>query len=140
MERGSVSVPTDLIRRRLLAGGAAISATVALARCRASDREPNTDSDAGNDVGERGYDTNAGGDEESAPETQRLHVPRQHEPAHDYDPIVSNDAPSVRILNHLFNGLYKYDDGLDLRPKLTTGDPDVEKDERRYLVQITDRA
>lgn len=104
----------NLSRRQLLAGGAALSAGAVLAGCVGDDD---------------------GGDRE-----QSIHITQQVEPAHDYDPIVSNDAYSVRILNHFFDGLYEYDEGLSLQPKLATGEPEVERDGMRYVVEITDDA
>lgn len=100
----------NLSRRQLLASGAAISAGAVLAGCVGDD----------------------GGDGDS-----RIHITQQVEPAHDYDPVVSNDAYSVRILNHFFDGLYEFDEGLSLEPKLATGDPEVERDGTRYVVEIT---
>lgn len=71
---------------------------------------------------------------------QELHLTQQVEPAHDYDPVVLNDAYSARIANHIFDGLYEYGEAFELVPKLATGDPEIERDGRRIIVEIVDNA
>lgn len=90
-------------------------------------------------------DENGEPDDEAEPEPDSpadgsIHITQQVEPAHDYDPIVSNDAYSVRILNHFFDGLYEYGEGLDIHPKLAVGEPEVEDDGMRYIIEIVDDA
>ncbi|MFP8956561.1 ABC transporter substrate-binding protein [Natrialbaceae archaeon A-CW3] len=67
-----------------------------------------------------------------------LHVTQQVEPAHDYDPVVLNDAYSGRIANHLFDGLYELGEALEIEPKIAVDEPEVEDDGMRYIVEIHD--
>ncbi|WP_254864372.1 ABC transporter substrate-binding protein [Halovivax gelatinilyticus] len=65
-----------------------------------------------------------------------LHITQQVEPAHDYDPVVLNDAYSARIANHLYDGLYEFGPELDIHPKIAVDEPEVEEDGTRYIVEI----
>lgn len=68
----------------------------------------------------------------------QLQITQQVEPAHDYDPVVSNDVYSFRIVSHIFDGLYEYDQDLNLVPKLADGEPEVEDDGTTVTVALKD--
>ncbi|WP_226039922.1 ABC transporter substrate-binding protein [Natrinema sp. DC36] len=57
-----------------------------------------------------------------------------------FDPVVSNDAYSFQVIQLVFDGLYEYDEGLQLQPKLATGEPTVERDGTRYIFEIEEAA
>ncbi|AHF98312.1 ABC transporter substrate-binding protein [Halostagnicola larsenii XH-48] len=61
-------------------------------------------------------------------------------PEGDFDPIVSNDAYSVQIINLVYDGLYEYDFEFELQPKLAAGEPEEERDGERYIVELVDDA
>lgn len=77
-------------------------------------------------------------DEDDLDRHMDLHITQQVEPAHDYDPVVSNDVYSGRILSHAFDGLYEYDAGLDLVPKIADGDPEVSDGGTTIVVELKD--
>ena len=126
----------SLTRRRLLASGAAVSVSVALAGCPADDPEIDDDDDTAP------ADDTADDTADDDPDTveQTIHITQQVEPQHDYDPVVLNDAYSGRIANHFFDGLYEFDEGFELQPKLAVDYPEVERDGTRYIFEITDEA
>ncbi|ELY64658.1 family 5 extracellular solute-binding protein, partial [Natronococcus jeotgali DSM 18795] len=99
-----------MTRRRLLASGAAVSAG-AVAGC-------------------------IGGDEEGDGETGTFHFTQEQSREENFDPIVSNDAYSFQVINLVFDGLYEYGEGLELQPKIATGEPDVENDGTRFVFEI----
>ncbi|MCU4972266.1 ABC transporter substrate-binding protein [Halobacteria archaeon AArc-m2/3/4] len=67
-----------------------------------------------------------------------IHITQQVEPAQDYDPVVLNDAYSARIANHIYDGLYEFGPELEIEPKVAVGEPEVEEDGMRYIVEIED--
>ena len=74
----------------------------------------------------------------SQPDESVLHITQQVEPAHDYDPVVVNDAYSSRIVNHIFDGLYELGPDLEIQPKIAVDMPEEEDDGMRYIVEIQD--
>lgn len=52
------------------------------------------------------------------------------------DPIVQDDRASAQIATHVFEGLYVYDDGAGLLPRLATGEPEIENDGERWIVEV----
>jgi peptide/nickel transport system substrate-binding protein len=58
----------------------------------------------------------------------------------EFDPIVLNDVPSAQISGQIFEGLYTYDSGTNVVPQLADGEPEVERDGTRYIVEIKDDA
>ncbi|PGF15909.1 ABC transporter substrate-binding protein [Natrinema sp. CBA1119] len=103
---------TGLTRRRLLASGAAVSAAT-IAGC----------------IGGGG---SGGGDQ--------FHFTQEQSREEQFDPVVSNDAYSFQVIQLVFDGLYEYDEGLELQPKLATGEPTVERDGTRYIFEIEEAA
>lgn len=99
-------------RRRLLASGAAVSAA-ALAGC----------------IGGGG---SGDGD--------RFHFTQEQSREEQFDPVVSNDAYSFQVIQLVFDGLYEYDEGLELQPKLAAGEPTVERDGTRYIFELVEGA
>ncbi|OAQ53167.1 hypothetical protein HTG_06745 [Natrinema mahii] len=99
-------------RRRLLASGAAVSAA-ALAGC----------------IGGGG---SGDGD--------RFHFTQEQSREEQFDPVVSNDAYSFQVIQLVFDGLYEYDEGLELQPKLAAGEPTVERDGTRYIFELEEGA
>jgi len=104
---------TGLTRRRLLASGAAVSAAT-IAGC----------------IG--GGGSGGGGDQ--------FHFTQEQSREEQFDPVVSNDAYSFQVIQLVFDGLYEYDEGLELQPKLATGEPTVERDGTRYIFEIEEAA
>ena len=121
----------DLSRRDVMkyvgAGGA-----VGLAGCLGD--EP-ADDDNGEDPGENGEDPDPG---EELPD-QELFFAQVKGPL-DLDPIVANDVPSVQIIGQLYDGLYEYDLGVGIDPKIASDQPTVERDGTRFIVPIRDDA
>ena len=101
-------------RRQLLGSGAALSAAV-VAGC-------------------------IGGDEGSGAEAGHLLYTQEVTPEGDFDPVVSNDAYSAQIINLVYDGLYEYDYDLEAQPVLADGEPEVENDGERYIVELVDDA
>ncbi|QFU82099.1 ABC transporter substrate-binding protein [Natronorubrum aibiense] len=102
----------DVTRRRLLASGAAVSAA-AIAGC----------------IG--------GGDGDGA---EQFHFTQEQSREEQFDPVISNDAYSFQVIQLVFDGLYEYNDGLELQPKLATGEPTVERDGTRYIFELVEGA
>ena len=73
------------------------------------------------------------------PSSQELYFAQVKGPL-DMDPIVINDVPSAQIANQIYDGLYEYDDGLGVVPKIAADSPTVERDGTRYIVPIRDDA
>lgn len=125
-----------LSRRKILASGAAVSSSVLLAGCLGDDEDPAVDDDDDAVVDDDDDDTIVDDDDE---DIQEIHITQQVEPDHDYDPVVSNDAYSTRILGHIFDGLYEYGPGAGIEPKLAVGEPETPRDDR-YVIEIVDDA
>lgn len=129
-------LPDGITRRHLLASGVAVSGGL-LAGC--AQEEPTDDSsdDSSNDTS---GDSDSDSDDSDDDQGTSLHITQQVEPAHDYDPVVSNDVYSYRIVNHLFDGLYEYDQELNLVPKIADGEPEVQDDGTTVIVELTEDA
>ena len=108
----------NLSRRRLLASGAALSTATLLAGC------------AGGGGG--------GGEGGDLP-NQELYFGQVKGPL-DMDPIVINDVPSAQIAGQIYDGLYEYDSGVGIVPKLAAEEPTVERDGTRYVVPLREGA
>ncbi len=122
-------------RRRVLASGTAASA-VALAGCIGGDGDDD-DGDELIDPSDYDYEREEPDDEEAARQST-IEYTQELERDEDFDPIHSNDAYSVQVSNLVFDGLYEWDDGLGLEPKVATDMPDVERDGTRYLYEINE--
>ncbi|MDF9747722.1 ABC transporter substrate-binding protein [Natrinema salsiterrestre] len=103
---------SELTRRRLLGSGAAVSAA-AIAGC-------------------------IGGSESDG--SDQLHFTQEQSREENFDPVISNDAYSFQVIQLIFDGLYEFDEGLELQPKLATGEPTVERDGTRYIFEIEEAA
>ncbi|WP_255169319.1 ABC transporter substrate-binding protein [Natrononativus amylolyticus] len=112
----------DITRRNLLASGAAVSAA-AIAGCIGGE---NGETDDGAD------DADPGGNGDSAV----FHFTQEQSRAEDFDPVIANDAYSAQVYGLVFDGLYEWGEGLELEPKVATGEPDVEDDGRRFMFEI----
>ncbi|MFC3959606.1 ABC transporter substrate-binding protein [Halovivax cerinus] len=132
--------PTTVSRRRLLATGAAVSGA-AVAGCIGGDGNGSGpgDGDGLVDPEDFQYDREEPDDEEAVRDSE-IHYTQEQARAEDFDPIVSNDAYSFQVFTQVFDGLYEYDDGLGLTPKLATGEPAVENDGTRFVYEIVDGA
>lgn len=100
-----------ITRRRVLASGAAISAA-AIAGC----------------IGGSGSDGEV------------FHFTQEQSREEQFDPVISNDAYSFQVIQLVFDGLYEFDEGLELQPNLATGEPTVERDGTRYIFEIEEAA
>ncbi|KYH26892.1 putative ABC transporter periplasmic-binding protein [Halalkalicoccus paucihalophilus] len=59
----------------------------------------------------------------------------------DFDPIVLNDVPSQQIVGQMFEGLYTYnEDATGIEPALAAGEPEVENNGQRYIVELNEDA
>ena len=56
------------------------------------------------------------------------------------DPIVINDVPSAQIAGQVYDGLYEYDSGVGIVPKIAAEEPTVERDGTRYVVPLREGA
>lgn len=95
-----------MTRRKLLQGGAAVTSAMALGGCL--------------DLFE---------DEEY------LTVTQQVEPL-EWDPIVINDVYSSQITQNIYDGLYEYDTGVELVPKIADGQPQPNEDGTEWTIDI----
>jgi len=137
-----------LSRRRLIQSGIAVTAPL-LAGCSSQDSDPDQQSD-GSDATptntEGGSDGSTGGetDEQSGtsrdPGSQTIHITQGTSPLYRLDPLKDPFAFGLRILNNVFDALYEYGEGIELNPVLATGEPEVERDGQRYIVEIVDDA
>ncbi|WP_281195195.1 ABC transporter substrate-binding protein [Halorubrum sp. F4] len=109
----------NLTRRRVLASGTALSTSVLLAGC------------AGGGGG--------GGDGGSDLPQQELYFAQVKGPL-DMDPVVMNDVPSAQIAGQIFDGIYEYDEGVGIQPKIAAEMPTVERDGTRFIVPIREDA
>jgi len=127
-----------LSRRRLMQSGVAVTAPL-LAGCanQSDDSTPTSDdSDGGS--------TDDDADEQSPTSqnsgSQSIHITQGNSPLYRLDPLKDPFAFGRRILNNVFDGLYEYGEGPELVPVLADGEPEVEKDGQRYIVEIVDNA
>ncbi|QLG61481.1 ABC transporter substrate-binding protein [Halorarum salinum] len=58
----------------------------------------------------------------------------------DLDPVVLNDVPSAQVAGQIYDGLYEYDLGLNVQPKLAADQPEVERDGTRFVVPLREGA
>ncbi|MFC6824100.1 ABC transporter substrate-binding protein [Halopelagius fulvigenes] len=58
----------------------------------------------------------------------------------EFDPIVLNDVPSTEVVDRIVEGLYTYDKSTGIVPLLATGEPEVSKQGKRYVVEIEKNA
>ncbi|QLD90455.1 ABC transporter substrate-binding protein [Natronomonas salina] len=80
-------------------------------------------------------DLGLGGDEG----TTTLYFAQEKGPL-EFDPIVLNDVPSAQISERIFQGLFTYSEGTEIVPELAAGEPEVERDGTRYIVEIKEDA
>lgn len=123
---------TKLTRRRILSGSAGLS-IFGLAGCTSSD---GTDATTATDS------TDTDGDPtESTEDAARGSIRHaQVKSPVQFDPVVAIDRPSLQVIWQVFEGLYAYDEGTGLVPKLAAGDPEVSRDATRYVVELVDGA
>jgi len=119
MREADTHTPT---RRRLLASSGIVASSALLSGCVGGGGSDELEEESGSD-GNGEID---------------LIVTQQVEPDHDYDPVVSNDVYTGRILEHIYNGLYERGEDLELEPVLATDYPEVERDGTRYLFELRD--
>ncbi|MDJ1433814.1 ABC transporter substrate-binding protein [Halostagnicola sp. A-GB9-2] len=62
------------------------------------------------------------------------------EPQYNFDPLQAGRGGSRRICAQMFDRLYEWDEGLSLIPKIAAGEPEVERDSMRYIIEIVDNA
>jgi peptide/nickel transport system substrate-binding protein len=111
----------------------AVSSSMLLAGC-AGDGGDGSDGSDGSD----GNDSSDGSDGDDLP-NQELYFAQVKGPL-DMDPIIINDVPSAQIANQMFDGIYEYDEGVGIEPKIATEAPTVERDGTRFIVPIRDDA
>lgn len=124
----------ELTRRRLLATGAAASSSILLAGCTGGGNGNGGNGNGGNGNG----DGNGNGNGDDLPQ-QELYFAQVKGPL-DMDPIVINDVPSGQIAGQLFDGLYEYDEGVGIVPKIAAESPTIERDGTRYIIPIVEGA
>jgi len=108
----------------------AVSSSMLLAGC--------TDGDDGNgDDGGSGGDGGGGGGSDLP--NQELYLAQVKGPL-DMDPVVINDVPSTQIANQIYDGIYEYDEGVGIVPKIASDHPTVERDGTRFIVPLRDDA
>ena len=56
----------------------------------------------------------------------------------EFDPVVLNDVPSEEVSMLIFEGLYRYGPGTEVKPEMAKGDPEVSKGGKRWVVQLKD--
>ncbi|SFC26413.1 peptide/nickel transport system substrate-binding protein [Halobiforma haloterrestris] len=120
-------------RRRVLASGAAVSAA-AIAGCigeDGGDGDGNGDDVA--DISEFQYDREEPDDGDRSDSLEFLQPAERDE---DFDPVVSFDSYSMQVANLVFDGLYEWDDQLELEPKIADGMPEEEDDGETYIFEI----
>ncbi|WP_435152553.1 ABC transporter substrate-binding protein [Haladaptatus sp. DFWS20] len=54
----------------------------------------------------------------------------------EFDPIVLNDVPSQQVAGRVFEGLYTYDSGINVVPKMAAGKPEVKNNGKTYIVEM----
>jgi len=54
----------------------------------------------------------------------------------EFDPIVLNDVPSDEIATLIFDPLYEYDKGTSIVPGIANKQPEVEKEAKRWIVEL----
>ncbi|WP_233203861.1 ABC transporter substrate-binding protein [Halegenticoccus soli] len=58
----------------------------------------------------------------------------------EFDPVVLNDVPSDQVAQNIFEALYSYDESTGIVPNIATGEPEVSREGKRYVVEMTDKA
>ncbi|WP_266082226.1 ABC transporter substrate-binding protein [Haladaptatus caseinilyticus] len=111
------NTPDKLKRRRLLQGVGAIG-IASLAGCSGNSND--------------GSSPNSGGQQSSG---GKLTLAQVKSPL-EFDPIVLNDVPSTQVADRVFEGLYTYDSGINLVPKLAKGEPKVKNKGKTYVVEL----
>jgi len=125
-----------ITRRQALASGMAVSSSLLLAGCTGG----NGGDDGGSgDDGSSGDDGGSGGDGGSDLPNQDLYFAQVKGPL-DMDPVVINDVPSLQIANQMFDGIYEYDEGVGIVPKIASEAPTVEREGTRFIVPVRDDA
>ncbi|MCO8246561.1 MULTISPECIES: ABC transporter substrate-binding protein [unclassified Haladaptatus] len=112
------TIPDSIKRRRLLQGLGA-TGIAALAGC------------SGNQDNSGGGGNNSGG---GANTSGTLKLAQVKSPL-EFDPIVLNDVPSAQVSDRVFEGLYTYDSGINVVPKMATGKPEVKNGGKTYIVE-----
>lgn len=119
-----------------------VSGVAGLAGC-IGDDEPAGDTDGDEDT-ETDADGDSDSDSDGDDETEQEELPDQElffgqvKGALDLDPIVLNDVPSAQIAGSLFDGLYEFDMGVGIEPKIASDPPEVERDGTRFIVPLRD--
>jgi peptide/nickel transport system substrate-binding protein len=121
-------------RRHMLASGAAVSAA-AIAGCIGGngDDENGDDDDEVADISEYQHDME---EPDDGDRSDSLHFLQPADPDEDYDPVISFDSYSMQVANLVFDGLYEWDDELELEPKIADGMPEEENDGETYIFDI----
>jgi peptide/nickel transport system substrate-binding protein len=126
-------------RRRFLRGAAAAS-VAGVAGCAGG-------SDAGGDATTTTVGTEAEPESEAGTGTEATGTPTrastdgsvrhaQVKSPLELDPVVATDRPSLQVVWQVFEGLYAYDEGTELVPKLAVDEPEVNDDATRYVVEV----
>jgi len=123
---------TQRFNRRGFIGATSAAVALGLAGCVGNGGEED-DSPLGEGNG------NGNGNGGDTPEGEFLHVTQQVSPL-EWDPIVINDVYSNQIANMMYDGLYQYDAGLELEPKIAASEPEVENDGTRFIFPLREEA
>ena len=73
-------------------------------------------------------------------QTLRIAIPSDISAIEPLDPPQIGDPLTYAIGNNVFGGLYRYDDGLRVRPDIAAGSPDVSRDGRTYTFHLNPNA
>lgn len=124
-------------RRRVLAAGGAVSAAT-IAGCIGGNGDDNGNGNGNGDdevadISEYQHDGEEPDDQDRSDSLEFL---QPADPDEDYDPVISFDSYSMQVANLVFDGLYEWDDELDLEPKIADGMPDEEDDGETYIFDI----
>ena len=125
------TIPDSIKRRRLLQGLGA-TGIAALAGCAGSqDNSGNSGDNAGNSGNNaKNSESNSGGGNGNG----KLNFAQVKSPL-EFDPIVLNDVPSAQVSDRIFGGLYTYNSGIKVVPKMATGMPTVKNNGKTYIVE-----
>ncbi|QZX98456.1 ABC transporter substrate-binding protein [Halobaculum rubrum] len=117
----------DAITRRRVLAGAGTASAVGLAGCTGGSGGDESETDTGETSdGESTTATTAGG---------TLNFAQTKSPL-DFDPLKANDVPSLQVVGQVFDNLYTYGEGTELVPQLAAGEPEVNDDATRYVVEL----
>ena len=58
----------------------------------------------------------------------------------EFDPAAANDVPSLQVVQRVFDSLYTFGEQTDIQPQIADGEPEVSKEDTRWVVEIKDEA